>query len=110
MRERSICALPCSLSPLCHTPLGINTITWFLPIPSGDQESPEEEEDGSLLILTVLWSHEGPDGIQEAGMQLLCLIKDKQGLPAALQGLTDLPVQLGLQRGRRVRSPWDTLG
>lgn len=106
MRERGICALPCSLNPLYHT-LGINTITWFLPIPSGDHKSPEEEEDGSLLIcLAVLLSHEGPDGIQKAGMQLFSLIKDEQGLPAALQGLAELPLQLGLHsRGEECQEP-----
>lgn len=40
-------------------------------------------------------------------MQLLCLIKDNQGLPAALQGLADLPVQLGLQGGEESQ---DSLG
>lgn len=102
MRQGGICALPCSLSPWYHTPQGINTITWFLPIPSGAQKSPEEEEDGSLVIrlaLAVVVSHEGPDGIQEAGMQLLGLVEDEQALPAAPQGLADLLLQLGLQQG-----------
>lgn len=33
-------------------------------------------------------------------MQLLGLVEDEQGLPAALQGLTDLPLQLDLCSSR----------
>lgn len=77
----------------------------------GDQKSPEEEEDGSLLICLALvgvLSHEGCDGIQEVGVQLLGLVEDEQGLPAALQGLADLPLQLGLQQGGQSGAPGTT--
>lgn len=44
-------------------------------------------------------------------MQLLGLVKDEQGLPAALQGLADLPLQLDLCSSREVSGtpgmPWD---
>lgn len=44
------------------------------------QKLPEEEEDGSPVILLALVraSHEGLDDIQEARMKFLCLIKDEQ--------------------------------
>lgn len=95
--------LSCSLSPSYHTPQGMNSITLILPIPLGAQKSPEEQEDGSPVIhlaLVVVVSHEGLDGIQEAGMKFLCLIEDEQGLLAALHSLTDLILQLSLQSSR----------
>lgn len=62
-------------------------------------------------MIGVVVSHEGLDGIQEAGVQLLGLIKDEQGLRAALQGLAELPLQLRLEAaGTSVRSPRGALG
>lgn len=83
--------------------LKINPNTLFLPIPLGAQKSPEEEEDGSLVIhlaLVVMASHEGLDGIQEAKVKFLCLVEDEQGLLAELHSLTYLLLQLSLQSSR----------
>lgn len=69
----------------------------------GTQKSPEEEEDGSPVIhlaLVVIASHERLDGIQEAEMKFLCLIKDEQGLLAELHSLAYLLLQLSLQSSR----------
>lgn len=77
--------------------------TLFLPTSLGAQKSPEEEEDGPpviQLVLVVIPSHEGLDGIQEAEVKFLCLIEDEQGLLAELHSLTYLLLQLSLQSSR----------
>lgn len=74
------------------------------PIHLGAQESPEEEEDGSLVILLALGvRHEGLDGIQEAKVKLLCLIEDEHGLLTEPHGLAYRPLQLSLRSSREGR-------
>lgn len=47
---------------------------------------PEKEEDGPAIIhsiYVVIVVHVGFDGIDEARVKFLCLVKDEQGLTAA---------------------------
>lgn len=66
----------CIPSPSYHTLSGALS----LPTSLEAQKLPEEEEDGSPVILLALVraSHEGLDDIQEARMKFLCLIEDEQ--------------------------------
>lgn len=61
---------------------------------------PEEEEDGSPVTHTinvVIVIQKGFDSINEAGVKLLSLIKDKQSLRAAQHHVTDGFFQLALK-------------
>lgn len=67
---------------------------------------PEEEEDGSAVadaINVVIVIHVGFDGINEARVKLLSLVKDEQSLRAAQHHVPDRLSQLALDTERRTR-------
>lgn len=66
--------------------------------------SPEEEEDGPPVVHSihiVIVVHVGFDGIDEARVKLLRLVKDEQSLGAAQHHVSDGLPQLALEAARR---------
>lgn len=65
---------------------------------------PEKEEDGPTIvhsIYVVVVVHVGFDGIDEARVKLLSLVKDEQSLSAAQHHVPDRFPQLALDTVRR---------
>lgn len=72
---------------------------------------PEEEEDGpavvdSVHVVVVL--HVGFDGVDEARVKLLGLVKDEQSLSAAQHHVSDGLPQLALEIVRRFATHFKT--
>ncbi|TNN74375.1 hypothetical protein EYF80_015334 [Liparis tanakae] len=68
---------------------------------------PEEEEDGSAVadsIHVVIVIHVGFDGINEAGVKLLSLVKDEERLRAAQHHVPDRLSQLALETERKPKT------
>jgi len=72
-----------------------------------DINQPEEEEDGSAVadsIHVVIVIHVGFDGINEAGVKLVSLVKDEESLRAAQHHVPDRLSQLALETERKPKT------